>query len=358
MSHEITDEDGLVLAGVDAWHGLGIVVAEAPTPAEALKIANLGWTVEQEPLYRKTKQLALPSGIGVDGAMVAHPTDCYIPVCSSVANVRSDTRRVLGVVGDGFSVVQNTDLAALVYAAAGAEDVKIESAGSLRQGRDVFFCARLGSFKIGDRDETLTYALFANSHDGSKSLSVSPTTVRVCCKNTLRAALSGAEAARLTVNLRHSSGLAERLPDVRACLRGAAAFAKHEEDKARALADRSMTDLEAATFFAGVYAQQYGAVPKENADRAPLTAGEKAKRTRAVEMIGQWSATLQAEARQLDQPVSAWLAANAVTRWIDHRRTTRGGDEGGGDRMHSNLFGSADKAKNAVMALALDLASK
>ena len=33
------------------WHGLGTMVAEAPTSAAALRLAGLDWMVVQEPVY-------------------------------------------------------------------------------------------------------------------------------------------------------------------------------------------------------------------------------------------------------------------------------------------------------------------
>ena len=33
------------------WHGLGTIVAEAPTSADALKLAGLDWNVVQEPIF-------------------------------------------------------------------------------------------------------------------------------------------------------------------------------------------------------------------------------------------------------------------------------------------------------------------
>lgn len=33
------------------WHGLGTIVMEAPTSAEALRLAGLDWMVVQEPVY-------------------------------------------------------------------------------------------------------------------------------------------------------------------------------------------------------------------------------------------------------------------------------------------------------------------
>ena len=129
MSHEIYNDDGLALAGKKAWHGLGIVLPDTFSPDEGLKIAGLEWTVVRTPL-------ALP-----DGTIV--PTH--------VANVRSDTQRILGVVGDDYSILQNADLAHTVAALAnGPDPAKVESCGSLRHGVNVFFLARLESLRGSD----------------------------------------------------------------------------------------------------------------------------------------------------------------------------------------------------------------
>ena len=69
------------------WHGLGTIVMEAPTSAEALRLAGLDWMVVQEPVYTGYNEM----------------------VKGYKANVRSSDRKVLGVVSDRYKVVQNTD---------------------------------------------------------------------------------------------------------------------------------------------------------------------------------------------------------------------------------------------------------
>ena len=69
------------------WHGLGTIVMEAPTSADALRLAGLDWMVVQEPVY----------------------TGCKEIVKGYKANVRSSDRKVLGVVSDRYKVVQNTE---------------------------------------------------------------------------------------------------------------------------------------------------------------------------------------------------------------------------------------------------------
>src|SRR4051812_43235127 len=58
-----------------------------------VEAAGLGWTVEQHPL-----EAVVERG---DGAPLR------VPVPKHVANVRSDTRAVVGVVGDGYAPLQN-----------------------------------------------------------------------------------------------------------------------------------------------------------------------------------------------------------------------------------------------------------
>lgn len=342
MAHNITERDGLVLHGKPAWHGLGVVVKDAPTPAEALQIARLGWHVERAPV--KCERVVL--GVDADGNPTSERRETVIP--SHVANVRQDTGEILGVVGADYSILQNCDLAGLVQRAGQGARVTIESAGSLRAGRDVFFLAHLGSFTIGKADRSHLYALLANSHDGSRALTVLPTSVRVVCANTLRAALSSGESSRQTINLRHTKNLDDRLPDVVAALKGASALAHREEEKARALAARSLTIAELGEYFARTYVAMYGPVPKVT---AASTKGEKTRATRAAETVEAWGRRALAESNVLDVGPSAWLAMNAVTGWADHDRPIRGDT----DRNYTNLFGSAAAAKATAVETALAL---
>ena len=58
------------------WHGLGTIVMEAPTSADALRLAGLDWDVVQETIY----------------------TELNEQVKGYKANVRDSDRSVLGVV--------------------------------------------------------------------------------------------------------------------------------------------------------------------------------------------------------------------------------------------------------------------
>lgn len=151
------------------WHGLGTIVMEAPTSADALRLAGLDWNVVQEPVYTGYNEM----------------------VAGYKANVRSSDRKVLGVVSDRYKVVQNVDAFSFTDSLIG-QGVRYETAGSLMEGRRVWLLARLPREYIIAGERISPYLVFSNTHDGSGSVKVAVTPVRVVCNNTLNLALSTA----------------------------------------------------------------------------------------------------------------------------------------------------------------------
>lgn len=152
------------------WHGLGTIVMEAPTSADALRLAGLDWDVVQEPIYTKSNE----------------------QVKGYKANVRDCDRKVLGVVSDRYKVVQNADAFSFTDELLG-KGVRYETAGSLQEGRKVWLLARLPQEYIIAGERISPYLVFSNTHDGSGSVKVAVTPVRVVCNNTLNLALSTAD---------------------------------------------------------------------------------------------------------------------------------------------------------------------
>ena len=152
------------------WHGLGTIVKEAPTSADAIRLAGLDWTVVQEPIY----------------------TNFSKPVDGYRANVRSTDRKVLGVVSDRYKVVQNVEAFSFTDELLG-RGVRYETAGSLQEGRKVWLLARLPREYIIAGERISPYLVFSNTHDGSGAVRVAVTPVRVVCNNTLNLALRTAK---------------------------------------------------------------------------------------------------------------------------------------------------------------------
>lgn len=171
------------------WHGLGTMVQEAPTSADALMLAGLDWQVIQKPIE----------------------TEDRIPVPGFKANIRDSDGQVLGVVSDRYRVVQNTEAFAFSDRLLG-EGVTYETAGSLQNGRRTWLLAKLPQRYIISGDEITPYLVFMNSHDGSGAIKAAMTPIRVVCQNTLNLAL---DTAKRSWSTNHTGDISGKLEDAR-----------------------------------------------------------------------------------------------------------------------------------------------
>lgn len=345
MGHGFTQTDSAVFAGKPAWHGLGRVVETAPTPAEALTLANLGWSVLES------------AGVAGPVELPGEPEPVRFTTDTHKLLVRSDTREVLGVVGAGYQPVQNADLADLACTLAGesGEAVRVESAASIKGGRRVWFLLRGEPYALNrGKDEVIPYLLLANGHDGTQALIVTPTPVRVVCKNTLGAALSGITRASLCW-IKHSGSMDQKINQARRVIE---AYRKAEDkgrENAERLDARTMTRTEIQEFWIDIYqrVELEGAIPT-----SPTSAEERKTRQEAIETIAAWSRRFDMEVQTGTASPSAWTAANAVTWWYDHERTVRGKDNRARNeaRLFGKLFGQSAESKARVITAALALA--
>jgi len=170
------------------WHGIGAVLDGVLTSDEAIREARLTWMVEQSPVFTSDNW--------------AQPIPGY------VANVRNDTREVLGIVSKRYKVAQNKDVFAFADDLIGNGRVKCtyETAGSLFNGRRVFMLVNMPKGRIVE-DEYQPYLCLSNAHDGSACLQVFLTGIRVVCNNTLTAALT---TAKRKVSIRYLSCIEQR----------------------------------------------------------------------------------------------------------------------------------------------------
>lgn len=168
------------------WHGLGIMVSEAPNSKDALRLAGLNWKVLQEPVYTENKEL----------------------IQGYKANVRGSDRKVLGVVTDRYKVIQNEEAFAFTDALLG-EGIRYETAGSLQEGRRVWMLARLPREFIIGGERISPYMVFSNTHDGSGAVKTALTPIRVVCNNTLNLALRTAKRSWSMIHTGDISGKIE-----------------------------------------------------------------------------------------------------------------------------------------------------
>jgi phage/plasmid-like protein (TIGR03299 family) len=328
MAHEIEQHDGVVLHREKAWHGLGTIVENAPTPLESLQIARLDWSVEQWPIVAQ------------------RPDGGYLPIKTSVANVRSDIGHVLGIVGDGYQPIQNRDLAEFCTALAEQDDVvKIESAGSIRNGAKVWFLLKGESFSVRDRDAITPYILVSNGHDGGTALRCTPTTVRVVCSNTLHMVIpqhegrSRAPQAACYV-AHHTKNVMERVNQAKSALALYGRSLEHNRQLIDALAAKQMTGEQVRQFFLECYTRDFGALDP--------TSREKREQRRMQAARNAFWKMDDVFSRSIDAAgATAWNAVNAYTEWLEHSRPIRVKNYAAKQeqRLSAKLFGvDADRA--------------
>ena len=203
-------------ARTPAWHKLGTVVAEAPTSADALRLAGLDWNVIQK-------------DVEVDGLVVPNYK----------ANVRSSDDSVLGIVTDKYSIIQNADAFEFTDGLLG-EGITYESAGSLKKGKTVWLLAKMPEDRVLG-DEFIPYLCFTNTHDGTGAVRVCLTDVRVVCNNTLNLALNTAARSWST---RHMGDINEKMHEAEQTLLKAKGYMDAFKKEAELLATQHITHEE------------------------------------------------------------------------------------------------------------------
>lgn len=235
------------------WYGMGTMVQEAPTSADALRLAGLDWIVEPKPIFTEVN--------GIFGSTMAQ-----IP--GFVANTRDSDGAVLGVVTDAYKIVQNTDAFAFTDNIIGGE-VRYETAGSLAGGKRIWLLARLPETEIvGDKVEQ--YLVFTNTFDGSGSVRVSCTPVRVVCQNTLNLALS---MAKRSWSMRHTANIEGRLQEAHDALQLAGDYIDALSRKADKMATQYLSDRKLDELVKQLFPIAEEATPlvvKRNAERREL----------------------------------------------------------------------------------------
>jgi len=207
MSHNLflnpsTNQYSFMSVKETAWHGLGQIVQDYPTSAEAIQFAGLDYTVEKRPLFTYDTE-------NFNGDP---DVDIIIPeveVPGYYATVRTDKDIVLGVVGKDYHIVQNRDAFAFFDSIVGGDGIQYETAGALGNGERIFITAKLpGYITVGKDDLINKYLFLTTSHDGSGSIMAAFTPVRIVCANTLAAALRNHKNA---IRIRHTINAKERL---------------------------------------------------------------------------------------------------------------------------------------------------
>lgn len=205
-----------------AWTGLGTDVAKAGSSREALRYSGLDWNVSQQTMT----------------------TDSGVPVKGFLANIRETDGQILGVVTDKYQIVQNSEAFAFTDELLGY-GVRYETAGMLQEGRKTWVLARMPQKYQMMGDWIEPYLIFYNSHDGSGSLKVALTPIRVTCQNTLNLAL---RRAKRSWSARHTGDIRLRMEDAKETLFRAGQYMEELGNEVSYLSGIPYTERETENF--------------------------------------------------------------------------------------------------------------
>jgi len=321
MAHLIGEKDNMLSIGVKPWHGLGIVLDDYVETKEAQKLAGLGWCVTKEPIFNRGGQ-EIPEYYGV---------------------TRSDTGDTLGIVKGQYEPYQNDEMFEFMDNVMQAAGTKIETCGSLRNGRTVWALAKAGTKEYLSGDPVEEFFLFKNGFDGFTNIELCFTDVRVVCNNTLTMALKGASNLW---KIRHTQNHKDRMQEVSLALAAQAKNSAALKDAMIHLLNKAMTDAQIHDYFVNL------ATPPANRGK-----GLELK-TIQKNVIETMDGIYFGEALGMSLPGvrgTAYGALQTATAFADHFRTVRAGSRDKIEaRFESNFMGSSAEFKadafNLLMA--------
>lgn len=272
---------------------------DAPSYAEQIAAAGLGWTVSKAPLY------------GPDG--------CVWPGAYGVR--RDDTGAPLGVVGARYTPAQNTgELADVLEAAFGRLPAqyrpRITHAASFRGGARVALSAQLpdevSALLRVPRDESPMQARLSimDSKDGGSSVQILPIAFRMSCENMLRAWHEAMGDNGLSV--RHTASVVDVAARAERWIKEMASDLRVTGEMLRALDGRR---LDSSTTTALV-----GEILEPDADKREETTSSLARKIGAVIELVETRDGIYVPAGE----VTRYSVLQAVTAYARHRAPARG----------------------------------
>jgi phage/plasmid-like protein (TIGR03299 family) len=313
-----------------AWHGLGQIVEQYPTSAQAIQHSGLDYEVAKSPLYTKGSGI-----IQTADSLEIGSNELAVP--DAFATLRTDNNTVLGVVGKDYQIVQNREAFSFFDAIVGGGDgILYETAGALGQGERIFITAKLPDYiRVGKGDDvTEKYIFLTTSHDGSGSITAAFTPIRIVCQNTLNASLRNMSNV---VRIRHTSGAKQRLDDAHKVMGLADKLSMQLEGIFNQWAKVSVTDKEVKKLI------QLALCPnKETLDLIQKGADEKVSTVFKNSVEDAFAYAMASETQQMDTTKGTLFGVyNAVTGYFQNVRSYKDSEA----KLQSIIMGGTAQAK-------------
>ncbi len=316
MPHEI---ETFMYAGETPWHGLGVQVDENIRIEEAIVAAGLNWNVAKRPMF-----VLGPDGQSIDTGVIA--------------TVRETDNMVLGTgLSPAYEILQNTNSFNFFQPYLDSGEVKLHTAGSLRDGKRVFVLAEINRDPsvIVANDIVRKFILLSNSHDGSMAVRVGFTPIRVVCANTL--AMAHGDANSKLIRVYHRGNIQQSLEQIRDTINIANQKFEATAEQYRTLAARNVDAATVKAYIQVVF---------------NLKTGEDQQRTSQVEQAVTYNFENGRGNNVEGVRGTVWALYNAATEYLSYERG-RTADT----RMDQTWFGTGATINEKALKTALALAA-
>jgi phage/plasmid-like protein (TIGR03299 family) len=322
MAHDLNQENGrfsIAYSGSrdDVWHRHGQEHMEGKSDADWMAAANLDFEVGQAPAQAV-----------IDG----NPTEA-----PGFFNYNKKTGAIYAHVSDRYKVFQPDDMRAFFAQFIGVDDRwSFDVMGKLGNGSKIWMAARFQpNLEIaGERHQARLLA--TTTFDTTGATIVKPVVTRPVCANTIAAGMAEGHGH---ISVRHNT----RFDRTRVTKQVTDLTKSVERFKAMgdAMALAAMAEKEISDFFKQVL-------------EIPFEAKSTDISARSMNAFNDLSRAYSQSVREGAPRQSAWAALQAVTRYVDHDRSTRRGSAGLATedeaRFASANFGSGDALKGKALA--------
>ena len=296
---------------IPAWHALGFTTTEDLSTEEIMQQAYLkDWNVRK----RSYKSL-MPENWSthIDKSMIIRDNPFYDAEKAKELGEDYDVKPInlLGDAGEGYEIMQNEEL----FEFGALFGQRWETAGSIQNGTQVFGSLALETEIVidaeGANDVVKEYLLLSTSHDGSQSMIVGITPIRVVCQNTLNLALG--RGLKSQIKLRHTKTMKERLEKAKQAAQFTVKYLETFSEQATEMFETSVTNDQFWDIVKTIY-------PEPDSESKAASTRWK---TKTDEIMQVWNSNT------VENIVNTgWGAFNALSEHHQYFRNIYGGDSG------------------------------
>ncbi len=325
MAHELTTRSNgfteMAFVGETPWHGLGQQLEQGASLDAWATAAGMDWRVKRSKVRYFANQ---------DGTDQREWADNHVLL-------RSDNGNPLGLVSDGYKVVQPKTVLEFFRDLTENAGYHLHTAGTLFGGRKFWALAKVADSYVTGADKIGGYLLLSTSCDGSMATECRETTIRVVCNNTLSMARGERKG---TIKIGHRSVF--NADAVKAKMLNSADNFHAFVELTRQLAAKRVTNAMAEEFVRKLLRPaEVIDLSGESTVRAPKGEAEILSLFRSSAIGG----TL------LGTSGTAWGLVNAVTEYVDHRQ----GAKSDSHKLDRAFFGTGDDLKTRAFDLAFSI---